>query len=86
MSDDHDYALGSIRRVLKNKSKDPALAWRVWPTAGDQADYKTAMSRGTPPKGSRFHKACQWFDTLFETMKPFRSASALAERATNVHR
>lgn len=78
VSDEHDDARGSVRRVLKNKAKDPSLAWRVWPTAGDQADFKTAMSGGSPPKGSRFHKACQWFDALFRDLEAFPSADALA--------
>lgn len=79
VSEDHEYVIGTIRRVLKNKSKDAALAWRVWPTAADQGDFRTAMSRGTPPKGSRFGKACSWFDSQFKSREEFPSADSLAQ-------
>lgn len=79
VSEDHEYVIGTIRRVLKNKSKDAALAWRVWPTAADQADFRVAMSRGMPPKGSRFGKACHWFDSQFKSRAEFPSADALAQ-------
>lgn len=75
---DCEFLLGSLQRVLRNKSKSAGLTWRVWPTEADQEDFGVAMSRGLPSKGSQIGKACRWFDNKFKSTEEFESTEDLA--------
>lgn len=79
-SDEHMELCKDIDKVLRNRrAKKPDHAFKVWPTSKDQAMY-SALMRGEPtPKGARFTRLAEFFDSKFNAVTEFTTADALSE-------